>query len=77
MSLPPIFDGVLLSGMIDKRPFLRSLGGYGLCLWRLKRFKEAEQVFRRMLWMNPSDNQGVRALIDPVSTMKAWQPDRV
>jgi hypothetical protein len=39
---------------------------HGLCLWRLGRFDEAEHVFHRMLWRPPSDNQGVRFLIDEV-----------
>ena len=45
--------------------------GYGLCLWRLERWEEAERVFDRMLWMNPSDNQGVRFLLPRV---RAWGP---
>jgi hypothetical protein len=47
--------------------------GYGLCLWRLGRFDEAERVFDRMLWLNPSDNQGVRFLIDDVKTNISWE----
>jgi len=40
-------------------------------LWRLERFEEAERVFTGMLWLNPSDNQGVRFLIDEVRARKA------
>jgi hypothetical protein len=47
--------------------------GYGLCLWRLGRFDEAERVFDRMPWLNPLDNQGVRFLIDDVRTGTAWE----
>jgi tetratricopeptide (TPR) repeat protein len=47
--------------------------GYGLCLWRLGRFSEAERVFERMLWLNPSDNQGVRFLTDEVKAKTAWK----
>ncbi len=57
------FDGVLAWGFVDNRPFLRCLHGYGLCLWRLDRPGEAAQVFERMLWMNPADNQGIRFLV--------------
>jgi hypothetical protein len=32
--------------------------GYGLCLSRLGRLEKAEEVFTRMLWLNPTDNQG-------------------
>ena len=76
LSLPPDFDGLLPWGHIDNRPFMRSLHGYGLCLWRLERFEEAERVFDRMLWLNPSDNQGVRFLIDEVRARMAWEDRR-
>lgn len=46
--------------------------GYGFCLWRLGRFEEAEQIFEKMLWLNPSDNQGVRFPIDEVKAKTAW-----
>ncbi|MFW6147480.1 MAG: hypothetical protein ACOC6B_03710 [Thermodesulfobacteriota bacterium] len=71
------FTGVLAWGLIDNRPFLRSMHGYGLCLWRLGRFDEAEHIFRQMLWLNPSDNQGVRFLIDEVKAKTAWEDREV
>lgn len=58
LSLGDDFNGVLPWGWIDNRSFLRCLHGYGLCLWRLGRFDEAERLFDRMLWLNPSDNPG-------------------
>ncbi len=73
LSLGPGFDGLLPWGHIDNRPFLRSMHGFGLSLWRLGRFEEAERVFERMLWLNPSDNQGVRFLIDDVRARAAWE----
>jgi hypothetical protein len=73
LSLGEGFDGVLPWGFIDNRPFLRCMHGYGLCLWRLWRFDEAERVFERMLWLNPSDNQGIRFLIDDVSKKNEWR----
>ena len=73
LSLGPDLDYVLEWGHIDNRPFLRCMHGYGLCLWRLGRFDEAGSVFDRMLWLNPSDNQGVRFLIDEVRTGTAWE----
>jgi hypothetical protein len=72
LSLGENFDGLLPWGHINNRPFLRCLNGYGLCLWRLGRFKEADAVFTRMLWLNPTDNQGVRFLIHDVSKGEAW-----
>ena len=76
LTLPAGFDGALPWGYIDNRPFLRCLQGYGLCLWRLERFAEAAQVFQRMLWLNPSDNQGIRFLIDDVSAGSPWRAER-
>ncbi len=66
LSLGGDFNGLLPWGLVDNRPFLRCMRGYGLCLWRLGRFGEAGRLFKRMLWLNPSDNQGVRFLIDAV-----------
>jgi len=73
LSMGGDFTGVLPWGLIDNRPFLRCMHGYGLCLWRLGRFDEAEHIFQQMLWLNPSDNQGVRFLIDEVKAKTAWE----
>ncbi len=73
LSLGEGFDGLLPWGWIDNRPFLRSMHGYGLSLWRLKRFEEAAAILDRMLWLNPSDNQGVRFEIGEVSAGRAWR----
>jgi hypothetical protein len=67
-------DGVLPWGLIDNRPFLRCLHGYGLCLWRLGRLAEAEAVFTALLWLNPGDNQGARELVEPIRSGVRWQP---
>ena len=72
LSLGDDFGGVLAWGLIDNRPFLRCMQGYGLCLWRLERWEEAERVFKRMFWMNPSDNQGIRFLVPDVRAREAW-----
>lgn len=75
LTLGRDFDGVLSWGLIDNRPFLRCLYGHGLCLWRLERFEEAGRVFERMLWLNPSDNQGARLVIDAVRAGEPWTQD--
>jgi hypothetical protein len=72
LSLAEGFNGVLHWGHIDNRPFLRCVHGYGLCLWRFGRLKEAEEIFTRMLWLNPSDNQGVRFLLGEIREGKVW-----
>ena len=76
LSLGEGFDGLLPWGWIDNRPFLRCMHGFGLCLWRLGRFEEAGRIFDRMLWLNPSDNQGVRCLIGEVRARAAWVESR-
>jgi len=73
LSLGEDFGGVLHWGLIDNRPFLRCMHSYGLCLWRLGHFDDAERVFERMLWLNPSDNQSVRFLIDDVRLGTMWE----
>jgi uncharacterized protein with HEPN domain len=75
LSLGEQFNGVLLWGMIDNRPFLRCLHGYGLCVWRSGEFEEAQQIFERMLWLNPSDNQGARFLLNSIKDRKEWEPE--
>ena len=73
LSLGPDFSAVLPWGLISNRPYLRCLHGYGLCLWRLKRFDEAIAVFSRMLWMNPSDNQGARFNLADLQAGRTWE----
>ncbi|MFP3089498.1 hypothetical protein LQZ21_04135 [Treponema sp. TIM-1] len=47
-------------GVMETRPFMRALQGYGQILWEKGRSKEAIETFNYMLTLNPSDNQGVR-----------------
>lgn len=72
-SLGKGFNGLLPWSWINNRPFLRCLHGYGLCLWKQKIFDEALDVFERILWLNPSDNQGVRFLVPDVKAKKAYE----
>ena len=74
LSLADSFDGVLSWALIHNRPFLRCLHGYGLCLWRLNRRDECAALFRRMLWLNPGDNLGVRYLAQQLEAGENWQP---
>lgn len=75
LSLGDGFDGLLPWGMIDNRPFLRCMHGFGLCLWRLGRHEEARGIFERMLWLNPADNQGVGLVIEEVRAGMPWHDD--
>jgi hypothetical protein len=73
LTLGPEFDGVLPWGLTDNRPFLRCLHGLGLCFWRLGEMKEAAKAFTRMLWLNPSDNQGARFNLANVEAGRTWE----
>jgi tetratricopeptide (TPR) repeat protein len=73
LSLGDDFNGVLDWDFMDNRPFFGCMQGYGLCLWRLDRFEEAEHIFNRMLWLNPTDNQGARFLLDEVKAKATWE----
>ncbi|MCA9707592.1 MAG: hypothetical protein KDK70_17195, partial [Myxococcales bacterium] len=75
LSLGDGFDGVLAWGLVDNRPFLRCLHGMAVCLWRLQRWEAAEGVLERMLWLNPTDNQGIRLLLAEVQAREAWTDD--
>lgn len=75
LSFPTDFNGVLKWGFIDNRPYLRCLQGYGLSLWRLGNFKEARYIFNRLLWLNPTDNKGIRFIIPEVEAGIEWRDD--
>ncbi|BDU77981.1 hypothetical protein METESE_29390 [Mesoterricola sediminis] len=73
LSLGSKFDGVLAWGCLGNRPYLRCLHGVGLCMWRLGCFDDAETVFDRLLWLNPSDNQGARFILPEVRARRDWK----
>jgi hypothetical protein len=73
LSLGKQFDGVLPWGLIDNRPFLRCMNGLGLCRWRLGQTREATAVFRKMLWLNPNDNQGARFNLADIEAGRTWE----
>jgi len=66
---------VLPWGRIDNRPLLRNLHGVGLCWWRLGKTREAAAAFRKMLWLNPDDNQGARFNLAEIEAGKAWRDE--
>lgn len=73
ITLGPDFCGVLPWSLINNRPFLRCLNGFGLCLWRLGRMTEATAIFDRLLWLNPADNQGIRFLLPWTVAGRPWE----
>ncbi|MCC6810745.1 MAG: hypothetical protein IT381_25170 [Deltaproteobacteria bacterium] len=73
LSIPADFRGAILWGPIYNRPYLRCLHGYALCLWRLGRLADAQRLFERILWLNPTDNQGARFNWDDVRSARSWE----
>lgn len=67
------FYGVLPWSYINNRPFLRCLHGLGVCWWRLGEQQRARQVFSRLLWLNPPDEQGVRVLLEALARGETWE----
>lgn len=53
-------------GVLESRPYMRALHGIGLATAKEGRLDEAIGVFKRMLELNPNDNQGARYLIGPL-----------
>jgi tetratricopeptide (TPR) repeat protein len=47
-------------GILETRPYMRSLEGLAASLWALGERGESISYYRRMLELNPNDNQGVR-----------------
>jgi tetratricopeptide (TPR) repeat protein len=54
------------------RPCLHCLHGYALCLCRMGQLPQAQQVFERILSLNPNDNQGARFCWDDVRSRRSW-----
>jgi len=76
LSLPkPVLDfqGLLPRGLIDNRPFFRCLHGLGLTHWRDGDFQTAEQIFRRLVWLDPHDGLGARFLFQNVRDGLEWE----
>lgn len=73
LTLGSDFEGVLPWGLIDNRPFLRCMHGLGISFWKLGHTREAVGVFRRMFWLNPSDNQGARFNLAAVADARTWE----
>jgi tetratricopeptide (TPR) repeat protein len=54
----------------ETRPFMRALYGYSMTEWQQGRFSETASSLKRLLKLNPSDNQGVRFLIPLVNLLE-------
>ncbi|MCK5519574.1 MAG: tetratricopeptide repeat protein, partial [Candidatus Marinimicrobia bacterium] len=60
--IPKNFNGLIPWGIIENRPYLRTLHGLGICYLLTNKLSKASRIFNKILKYNPLDNQGVRAL---------------
>jgi len=60
--IPENFDGEIIWGDIDNRPFLRAMYGLGVCFQLTHENEKALQLFHKILKYNKNDNQGARFL---------------
>ena len=74
-SLPKDFDGIILWGFIENRPYLRALNGYCFTLWRQQQFEEALAVAEKLYRICPSDNLGIRFIIDKIRNHEEWSEE--
>lgn len=74
-ALGPEFSGALPWSYLDNRPFLGCLHGLGLSLWRLGHMEEAARMFERLLWLNPTDEQGAGRRWVAVQAGEAWDEE--
>ncbi len=66
-------EGVFLWSTIDNRPFLRCLHGLGLVLYRKNKIKEAIEVFKKLVWINPLDHLGCRYMLNQIEDGLTWE----
>jgi tetratricopeptide (TPR) repeat protein len=50
-------------GILENRPYLRAICGFGLCFWKNNNFEEAKRYFALLLKLNPKDDQGARFIL--------------
>lgn len=63
-------------GFLENRHLMRAIERYGVLCWELEKIDEALDIFRRLLRMNPRDNQGARHNILAIRLglgVKEWQ----
>ena len=75
LSVNDSFDGLLPWFKLDNRPFLRCLNGYGLCLWRMERWEEAQMTFQTMLDLDSDDALDAGSSLQLVVAREQWMED--
>jgi ST7 protein. len=50
-------------GLVETRPYMRSLQGLAKCLWEIGERQESIEKYSELIRLNPSDNQGIRYIL--------------
>ena len=75
LSVNDSFDGLLPWFKLNNRPFLRCLNGYGLCLWRLEQWDEAQMTFQTMLDLDSDDALDAGSSLQLVVAREQWMEE--
>ncbi|MDD3903491.1 MAG: hypothetical protein PHO09_07430 [Sphaerochaeta sp.] len=61
--------------LLNNRPYLRALHCLCLADWKLGNFEQAESTARKLLKLNPNDNQGVRFIVNQIHNREVYTPE--
>jgi tetratricopeptide (TPR) repeat protein len=74
-GIPHDFDGIFLWEILENRPYLRALQGLCLILWKKKEFDKSHEIAKKLLRICPTDNLGVRLIIDKIRNREEWREE--
>ena len=60
---------------LNNRPYLRALYGLACWYWKNGDFDDAAILAKKIMRLNPRDNQGARFVLDAVEKKEAFRPD--
>ncbi|MDY0287350.1 MAG: hypothetical protein RBR15_00835 [Sphaerochaeta sp.] len=60
---------------LNNRPYLRALLALSCWYWKNENFDEAALIAKKILHLNPKDNQGARFLLEALEKKEVYRPD--
>lgn len=73
--LPLDNEAEFLWSCLNNRPYLRALQGLACWYWKSGDFTNAALLARKLLRLNPRDNQGARFILEAVEKEEVYSPD--
>ena len=74
-GMPEDIDGIFLWICHENRPYLRALNGLYLTFWKQKEYEKAYEVATKLLRICPTDNLGVRFIIEKIKNREEWEKE--